>query len=92
MIKSFRHKGLAKYYETGSKAGVAPGHVKRLRLILAALDNAREPRDMNLPGFRSHELTGEYAGYRAVNVSGAWRVIFRFDGENVVDVDYLDYH
>jgi len=92
MIKSFRHKGLAKYYETGSKAGVAPERVKRLRLILAALDNAREPRDMNLPGFRAHELSGEYAGYWAVSVSGNWRVIFRFDGEDVVDVNYLDCH
>lgn len=92
MIGRFRHKGLAGFYESGSKAGIVPEHAKRLRLILAALVNAREPKDMNLPGFRFHGLTGLRAGYWAVSVSGNWRVVFRFDGDDVIDVDYLDYH
>ncbi|MGK7345224.1 MAG: type II toxin-antitoxin system RelE/ParE family toxin [Candidatus Nitrospinota bacterium M3_3B_026] len=92
MIKGFRSKGLGRFYRTGSKAGIAPAHAKRLRLILAALDNAREPRDMGLPGFGLHELSGKRKGYWSVSVSGNWRVIFCFDGENVTDIDYLDYH
>lgn len=92
MIRSFKSKGLAKFYKTGSKAGVAPAHMKRLRLILAALDNAKSPEQMNLPGMGLHQLAGELAGYWSVNVSGNWRIIFRFDGGSAADVDYLDYH
>ena len=92
MIAGFRHKGLEKFFTTGSKAGISPSHEKRLRLILAALENAREPRDMNLPGFRLHKLTGDLSGCWAVHLSGNWRVLFRFEGEKAIDVDYVDYH
>lgn len=92
MIKGFKHKGLKKLYETGSRHGVNPEHVKRLRIILARLDASLTPQDMNLPGLGLHLLKGKYDGFWAVSVSGNWRVIFRFDGNNVLDVDYLDYH
>ncbi len=92
MIQTFRHKGLRQFYESGSKAGIVASQAKRLKLVLARLEAAREPRDMNLPGLRLHQMTGDLTGFWSVSVSGNWRVIFRFDGPNVFDVDYLDYH
>jgi proteic killer suppression protein len=92
VITSFRHKGLRQFYETGSKAGIQAQQAGRLRLILARLDAAREPRDMNLPGLRLHSMSGDLAGFWSVSVSGNWRVIFRFNGQDVGDVDCLDYH
>lgn len=92
MIKTFRHKGLGKLYETGSHQGVSPEHVKRLRIILARLDASASHEDMNLPGLRLHPLHGKYEGFWAVSVSGNWRVVFRFEDGNTVDVDYVDYH
>ncbi len=92
MIISFRHKGLRQFYESGSKAGIQAQQENRLRLILARLDASREPRDMNLPGLRLHPMSGDLAGFWSVSVSGNWRVIFRFNGEDACDVDYLDYH
>lgn len=92
MIVSIRHKGLASFYASGSKAGIQANHEKRIRLILGRLDAAREPRDLNLPGLRLHQLGGNYEGFLAVDVNGNWRIIFRFDGPDVTDIDYLDYH
>lgn len=92
MITSFRHKGLRQFYETESKAGIQAQQAGRLKLILARLDAAREPRDMNLPGLRLHPMSGNLDGFWSVSVSGNWRVIFRFDGQDTCDVDYLDYH
>jgi proteic killer suppression protein len=92
MIKSFRHKGLQRYYETGNKSGILAIHATKLRLILGRLDASQTPQDMNLPGLRLHQLTGNFAGFYAVDVSGNWRVLFRLDGYDIYDVDYLDYH
>ena len=92
MIKSFRHKGLKAFYLTGSKAGINAKHSDRLRLILARLDAASEPRDMNLPGLRLHKLSGRLKDFWAVDVSGNRRVIFKFERQDVLDIDYLDYH
>ncbi len=92
MIQSFRHKGLAKFFKTGSNAGIRPEHAMRLQLILAQLDAAIAPAEMAAPGFRFHPLKGDLAGSYAVSVSGNWRVVFRFEGPHVFDVDYLDYH
>ena len=92
MIKSFKHKGLKKLYESGSKRGVKPEHAVRLRLILARLDASTAAGDMNLPGLSLHPLKGSLKNYWSVSVSGNWRVIFRFEDGYVLDVDYLDYH
>ena len=92
MIKKFRHKGLKAFYLTGSKAGIQAKHADRLRLILARLDSAFEFEDMNLPGLRLHKLSGKLKDFRAVEVSGNWRVIFKFEKHDVIDVDYMDYH
>jgi len=92
MIRSFRHRGLKALYEGRSEKRIAPQHVVRLRDILAVLDRSRKPDDMNLPGFRLHPLKGALKGHWSVWVSGNWRVTFRFEGGEVWDVDYVDYH
>jgi toxin HigB-1 len=92
MIQSFRHKGLEKFFVTGKTTGIRADHAKRLRLILGRLSASQRPGDMALPGLRLHPLKGALEGYFAVDVSGNWRVIFRFDGQDAVDVDYMDYH
>ena len=92
MVKTFRHKGLQAFFETGSKAGIQPHHAVRLRRQLVRLDLARTPADMNVPGWGLHALTGNLAGQYAVSVSGNWRLTFGFDGEDVSRVDYHDYH
>ena len=91
-IKGFRHKGLERFFSTGSKSGIQPKHAERLRLILGRLNVANEPRDMNLPGLDLHALRGNRAGTWAVKVSGNWRVTFVFAGKDVEQVDYEDYH
>ena len=92
MIKSFKHKGLKAFFESGSKAGIQPKHATRLRLMLSMLDNAKHPDDMNAPGWRFHPLTGDLAGHFSVTVNGNWRMTFSFDAEDADVIDYQDYH
>lgn len=92
MIKSFQHKGLKVFYETGSTRGIRADHAKRLKHILAVLEQARGPDDADMPGFRLHLLKGGLAEYWAITVSGNWRVTFRFTGQDVELLNYLDYH
>jgi len=92
MIKSYRHKGLKRFAETGSKSGIQPKHADRLRRILTALDVATVPRDMDAPGNNLHPLRGDLQGQWAVSVTGNWRLTFMFEGEDVMLVDYQDYH
>ena len=92
MIRSFKHKGLKRFFETGKTSEIQAQHAKRLRLILGRLHAARQLKDMNLPGLRLHELKGNRSGTWAVDVSGNWRITFRFQGEEVEVVDYEDCH
>jgi toxin HigB-1 len=92
VIKSCKHAGLQAYFEKNSKAGIRPEHAKRLTPILTALSAAAKPSDMNAPGWRLHELKPNQPGVWSVTVSGNWRVTFKFEGGDVVVVDYLDYH
>ena len=92
MIRGFRHKGLAKFFETGSKAGIQAEHADRLRLILGRLSAATAPRDVALPGLKLHPLKGDRKGTWVVVVSGNWRVTFTFAGKDADTVDYEDYH
>ena len=92
MIKTFRHKGLQAFFETGSKAGIQAAHETKLRVQLAALDNATAAADLNAPGWRLHALQGKLQGLYSITVNGNWRVIFGFEGTDAVLVDYLDYH
>ena len=92
MIRSFKHKGLELYFKTGIKSGIQAKHGKRLRLILAQLNAALTPKDMNLPGLFLHRLSGNRSDIWSVRVSGNWRVTFRFNGEHAEVVNYEDYH
>ena len=92
MILGFRHRGLERLFEKGDRRRIAPTLVTKVERVLARLDAAGKPEDMNLPGFGLHPLKDERAGYWAVTVSANWRVVFRFDGRDVRDVDLTDYH
>lgn len=92
MIIGFKHKGLEGFFAEGSKAGIQPKHVERIRLILGRLHASTCPQDMNLPGLQLHELAGEQKGTWSVKVIGNWRVTFSFTGKNADAVDYEDYH
>jgi proteic killer suppression protein len=92
MIRTFKHKGLAKFFKTGSTAGIQADHANRLRLILGRLHAATTAKDMDLPGLRLHELVGNRAGTWSVTVNGNWRVTFIFVGEDAEVVNYEDYH
>lgn len=92
MILSYRHKGLKKFAESGSRSGIQPKHADKLRRLLTALDVAGRAEDMNAPGYNLHPLKGMLEGHWAVSVSGNWRLTFVFDGENATLVDYRDYH
>lgn len=98
MIKSFRHKGLQQFFETGSTAKIQAAHVGKLRRQLLKLDTASNPQDMNVPGWRLHSLSGKNSKKQDVDchwsiwVNGNWRLTFIFEGEDAVLVDYLDYH
>jgi proteic killer suppression protein len=92
VIKSFRHKGLKKFFESGSAAGIQPHHARRLRMLLAALDTAQSIADMNVPGFRLHPLKGTDRGRWSVWVNGNWRLTFEFEAGQAYLLDYEDYH
>ena len=92
MIRGFRHKGLGKFFEAGSKSGIQAQHAKRLRLILGRLSAATAPGDLALPGLDLHQLKGDRKGIWAVSVSGNWRLTFKFVGKDADSVDYEDYH
>lgn len=92
MIKSFQHKGLERFFKTGTKAGIQPHHAQKLRLQLTALNIAEAPDEMNVPGWRYHTLSGDLSGFYSVTVNGNWRLIFMFNGKNAELVDYKDYH
>lgn len=92
MIKSFRHKGLKRFYETGSKSGIQAKHAPRLRLQLAALDSAQVVEDIDIPGYRLHKLKGREKNRWSIWVSGNWRLTFEFREGDVQIIDYEDYH
>ena len=92
MIVSFRHSGLRRLYERGERQGVPPQFVNKIERILARLDEAATPADMDIPGFRLHRLRGQLAGLWSVRVSGNWRIVFGFRGADACEVDLVDYH
>ena len=89
-IKTFQHKGLKAFFETGSKAGIKLDHAQNLKRLLARLDIAKTSNDVNVPGWRLHPLAGDLAGHYSIVVNGNWRITFKF--EDVILFDYLEYH
>lgn len=92
MVKSFRHKGLRQFFESGSLAGIQPQHARRLRMQLAALDTGQSIQDIDIPGFRLHPLKGRDRGRWSIWVSGNWRLTFEFRDGDATILDYEDYH
>ncbi len=92
MIVRFRHKGLQLLYAKGERRRVPPAYAAKIERILARLDEAVMPTNMDLPGFRLHPLKGDLAGYWSVSVSDNWRIVFCFEGAHASDVDLVDYH
>jgi proteic killer suppression protein len=91
MIKSFKHKGLEKFYESGSTKGIQVNHAKKLRMQLAALDTAQSIDDMDIPGYRLHQLTGDRKGTWTITVNANWRLTFEFEDGNIYILNYEDY-
>jgi proteic killer suppression protein len=92
MIKSFRHRGLKHLFERGDKSQVGADMLDKIENILAVLDHADVPEKMDLPGFRLHPMTGDLRGFWSVTVRANWRIIWRYDGADAVDVELIDYH
>ncbi|WP_441351769.1 type II toxin-antitoxin system RelE/ParE family toxin [Vibrio splendidus] len=92
MIKTFKHKGLKKFFETGSKAGIQAKHERKLRMQLAAIDTATIIDDVDLPGFKLHPLKGDRDGIWSITVNGNWRITFEFIDGNAYILNYEDYH
>lgn len=92
MIAGFKHKGLKRFFETGSHKGIQATHRAKVRRILARMNAAASLQDMNAPGLRLHPMKGDLKGHHAVDVSGNWRITFTFDGRNFDQVDLIEYH
>jgi proteic killer suppression protein len=92
MIRRFRHRGLQRLYEDDDRRALNPAHVDKIARMLARLDEAQRPEDLDLPGFRLHPLRGDLAGYWSITIRANWRIIFRFEGGDATDVDLVDYH
>ena len=92
MIVSFNHKGLEVFFAKGSYKAIPAQYSARIERILDRLDAAVVPEDMDLPGFKFHELKGRRKGVYSVTVSGNWRITFQFDGDSAIEVDLEDYH
>ncbi len=92
MIRSFRHRGLKRLYERGDRAQIGPNMLDKIENILVLLKRASGPEGMNLPGLRLHSLKGDLRGSWAVTVRANWRIVWRFEEADVVDVDLIDYH
>lgn len=92
MIKSFKHKGLENFYASGGTKGIQAKHAKKLRMQLAALDTAHLVEDLDIPGYRLHQLKGSLKGLWSITVNANWRIKFEFTDGNVYIVNYEDYH
>lgn len=92
MIKSFSHKGLEKFFKTGSTKGIQAIHANKISRILTVLNSMSDLNDLGSPAYRLHPLTGDLKGIWSVTVQANWRITFRYENENVYIVDYQDYH
>jgi addiction module HigA family antidote len=92
MLRTFRHKGLKRLFDKDNPSGVRADQAARIRDVLAHLDRAQAPTDLDLPGYRLHSLKGDLKGYWSVTISGNWRIVFRFAAGGAFDVDLVDYH
>jgi len=92
MILTFKHRGLERFFKKGDHRGIIAKTEVRTERILDRLDTVVKPEDMNIPGLKFHPLSGTRKDTYAVAVTGNWRITFRFDGKDAIDVDLEDYH
>jgi proteic killer suppression protein len=92
MIRTFRHKGLKRLFERDKASGLRADQVGRIKDALAHLDRSQKPTDLDLPGYRLHALKGNLRGFWSITISGNWRMVFRFEDGDALDVDLIDYH
>ncbi len=92
MIKSFKHRGLKKFFLKNNPSNLNPEHITRIQDILTILNIAKSIQQINVPGLRLHQLKGSYEGYWSVTDSGNYRIVFKFEEEDVYEIDYIDYH
>ena len=92
MIRTFKHRGLERFFTKGDHRGILPKSEARIERLLDRLDAAAKAEDMNIPGFKFHRLTGDRKDTYAVAVTGNWRITFRFEGEDAFDLNLEDYH
>ena len=92
VIRTFRHRGLKRFFQDGDASKVRADQIARIADVLAHLDTAVRPADVALPGYRLHPLKGDLKGYWSITISGNWRIVFRFEDGDVLDVDFVDYH
>ena len=92
MIRSFKHRGLKRFFERDDRSGIRPDLLNDVEDILGRLDQATAPQALNLPGYRLHPLKGGLRGFWSVTVRANWRIIFRFEAGDARDVDLVDYH
>jgi proteic killer suppression protein len=92
MIRSFKHRGLKRLYDRDDRGVIQPDMLDKVARILTALDSAKTPQDLDIPGYRLHPLKGELKGLWAVTVRANWRIVFRFEGADAYDVELIDYH
>ena len=92
-VRSFRHRGLERFYGQGDSKGLRPEQVSKLKNMLTLLDQAGQPKDMGVyPGWRLHPLKGSLKGFWGLTVTGNWRLVFRMQDGDAYDVDLIDYH
>lgn len=91
-MTSIRRKGLARYFEKDDRRGIDANHASRIKRVLDAMDQATSPEQLDIPGWRLHQLTGDRKGTWSISVSGNWRITFEFSGADTVNVNLEDYH
>ena len=92
MIRIFNHRGLERFFKTGDHRGIIAQSEARAERLLDRLNAVSRPDDMNLPGYNFHSLSGDRKGIYVVTMTGNWRITFRFDGEDAIDVNLEVYH
>jgi toxin HigB-1 len=92
MILNFKSKSLEKFAIKGDVSSINHSHIKKLKKLLSRLNSATNLNDLSFPGSGFHPLKGDLKGHFALSVSGNWRLVFRFDNGDVLDLDYIDYH
>jgi len=94
MIQNFRHKGLKLLWDQNDSSWLPADLIKRIERMLDVIDSATQvPEDFAAyQNWNIHRLSGDLKPFWSIKVNKNYRIIFRFDGQNAYDLDYIDYH